>query len=162
MTECHFIVINVVINLCLCLRIVASADPMHQSRSLDRYTVLWRVLSGLFRKLDRLVDSIQDAYLGLDMTHGSIRGFQGLLHYIDSEFLRIGRNGIGFSTPIAVAIATATLDSAALWISAVGRAVEVSCFPRPSVSRSGDNQRLTTLLGRKNCWERFLDSQESD
>ena len=71
MTEYGFIVINVVKSLRLCLRVVTSTDAMLQSRNLDRYTILWRVLSDLFKILYRLVDSIQDAYLGLDMSHGS-------------------------------------------------------------------------------------------
>ena len=40
MTECGFIVTNVVKSLRLCLRVVTSTDPMHQSRNLDRYTIL--------------------------------------------------------------------------------------------------------------------------
>ena len=68
---CGFIVTNVVISLHLCLCVATSTDPMHQSRILDRYTILWRVLSDLFKNPYRLINSIQDAYLGLDMPHGS-------------------------------------------------------------------------------------------
>ena len=71
MTEYGFIIINVVESLCLCLRVVTSTDPLHQSRNLDRYTILWRLLSDLFKKLYRLINSIQDAYLGLNVSHGS-------------------------------------------------------------------------------------------
>ena len=39
-TEHDFIVMNVVISLCLCLRVETSTDPMHQSRALDRYMIL--------------------------------------------------------------------------------------------------------------------------
>ena len=39
-TEYGFIVINVVKSLRLCLRVVTSTDAMHQSRNLDRYTIL--------------------------------------------------------------------------------------------------------------------------
>ena len=37
---CGFIVTNVVTSLHLCLRVVTSTDTMHQSKILDRYTIL--------------------------------------------------------------------------------------------------------------------------
>ena len=40
MTVCDFIVLNAVISLCLCLSVVTSTDPMHQSRNLDHYPIL--------------------------------------------------------------------------------------------------------------------------
>ena len=40
MTECDFIVINVVRSLCMCLYVVTSSDPMCKLRNLDRYTIL--------------------------------------------------------------------------------------------------------------------------
>ena len=39
-TEENCIVVNVMISLCRCSRMVTSTDPMHQSRFLDRYTIL--------------------------------------------------------------------------------------------------------------------------
>lgn len=130
-TEHYCLLIIVIISPYLRLCGAISTSLMNQQNNLKLRPTLWRAMLGQLEKLYCLLESVQDVYLGLNLSNGSHTRIPRILQYIRPSIQLWGGTALGFNTPITTAVVVSTFTSTVAETAAVNGSVEDLRF-RPS------------------------------